>query len=323
MHPITWAQAPDSYFNLISKADTAYRLKDYATAAHLNKRAFDIIKDRDIKEVIYQVAYNTVCYYTLASEPDTAFTLLQQIVPDHNFIPYHDQLASDPDLTLLHTDKRWKKLAAAARKTKQVFEATLNKPLVATLATIHEDDQHYRLQLNDIVKKYGTQSPEYKNQWVLIKEKDSANLVKINSILDQYGWQGPEKIGFQGSQTLFLVIQHADIATQLKYLPLLQQAVKNGQSLPSNLALLEDRTRLRQGKKQRYGSQITIDNKSGQSYVQPLEDPDHVDERRATVGLAPMATYLSQSFQLTWDVEQYKKMLPEIEAKLKRPVNGQ
>jgi len=47
-----------------------------------------------------------------------------------------------------------------------------------------------------------------------------------------------------------------------------------------------------------------------------LEDPDNVDMRRAGVGLPPLAIYAEQ-WQIKWDVEQYKKDLPAIEAKLK------
>jgi ribosome-associated toxin RatA of RatAB toxin-antitoxin module len=44
----------------------------------------------------------------------------------------------------------------------------------------------------------------------------------------------------------------------------------------------------------------------------PIADPDHVDERRKTMGLQPIADY-AKLFNLAWDVEQYKKELPEIE----------
>jgi len=114
------------------------------------------------------------------------------------------------------------------------------------------------------------------------------------TLLDQYGWLGADVIGAQGNATLFLVIQHADQATQEKYLPMMREAVKNGKGQGSSLALLEDRVALRQGKKQIYGSQIGRDMGSKLYYVQPLEDPDNVDKRRAQVGLQPLAEYISQ-----------------------------
>jgi hypothetical protein len=142
---------------------------------------------------------------------------------------------------------------------------------------------------------------------------DSVNLLKIKKIIDKYGWLGPETIGENGNATLFLVIQHADQKTQEKYLPIMRQAVKDKKALGSELALLEDRVALGQGKKQIYGSQIGGD--PGNYYVLPLEDPDNVDKRRAEVGLPPLYEYLKH-YNIKWDVEQYKKDFPEKKEKI-------
>jgi hypothetical protein len=137
--------------------------------------------------------------------------------------------------------------------------------------------------------------------------------------LDEYGWVGPDVVGGEGSQAIFLVIQHADIGIQQKYLPKMREAVKNKKASPGALALLEDRVALRTGKKQIYGSQIGR-FPDGKYYVSPLEDPDNVDKRRAEVGLSPLADYV-RNWQISWDVAAYKKDLPKIEAAEKR--NGQ
>ncbi len=96
----------------------------------------------------------------------------------------------------------------------------------------------------------------------------------------------------------------------------MREAVKNGKAFPANLAYLEDRVAVRQGKKQIYGSQIGGDPETQICYVLPLEDPDNVDKRRAEAGLPPLAEYVIQ-YEIKWDVEQYKKDLPSIEAKEK------
>ena len=159
-----------------------------------------------------------------------------------------------------------------------------------------------------------------KAYWKIIDKKDSINQIKVRSILDKYGWLGADVVGRQGNLTLFLVIQHADQATQEKYLPMMRDAVKNGKAQASALALLEDRVAMGQGKKQIYGSQIGTDMETNQYYIRPLSDPDNVDKRRAEVGLEPLAEY-AQRWQIKWDVVQYKKDLPAIEAKEKAQRN--
>jgi len=109
------------------------------------------------------------------------------------------------------------------------------------------------------------------------------------------------------------VIQHPRPATQEKYLPLMREAVKNGNAESAHPALLEDRVAIEPGKKQIYGSQIRTDWQSHLYFILPLEEPVNVDIRRANVGLPPLAIYAEQ-WQIKWDVEQYKKDLPAIEA---------
>jgi hypothetical protein len=98
---------------------------------------------------------------------------------------------------------------------------------------------------------------------------------------------------------------------------MMREAVSKGNAKASSLALLEDRVALRKGQKQIYGSQIGRDQETGEYYVLPLIDPDNVDQRRAKVGLGTIQDYIS-NWGMTWDVEAYKKKLPEIEAKQKK-----
>jgi len=51
--------------------------------------------------------------------------------------------------------------------------------------------------------------------------------------------------------------------------------------------------------------------------VRPLVDPENVDKRRAEVGLETIQDYIS-NYGMTWNVEEYKKQLLEIEAKQKK-----
>jgi hypothetical protein len=151
--------------------------------------------------------------------------------------------------------------------------------------------------------------------WKTIIYYDSVNLIKVTDIIDKYGWVGPDVVGGRGSSAIFLVIQHSDIKVQDKYLPMMREAVKNKKAQPSSLALLEDRVALRHGKKQIYGSQVNCD-KDG-CWVSPLEDPDNVDKRRAEVGLGPLADYVKK-WDIKWDAEEYKRLLPDLEKKQKQ-----
>ncbi len=294
------------YSRLIQEADKLYGSKDYLKAAQTYNKAFAANGDKGT----INDRYNAACLWSLAGNKDSAFFHLFRIAKKGGYSDL-SHLKVDTDLELLHSDKRWEEICALIKQNKDDVEANLNKPLVAILDSIYTDDQEPRLQIEGIEKKYGRNSDEMKAHIKMAVYKDSVNLLKIVKILDKYGWVGPDVVGARGNQTLFLVIQHADIETQQKYLPMMKEAVKNKKASSSSLALLEDRVALRTGKKQIYGSQIGR-YPDGKYYVSPLEDPDNVDKRRSEVGLGPLSDYTTH-WNFTWDVEAYKKQLPEIE----------
>jgi hypothetical protein len=123
---------------------------------------------------------------------------------------------------------------------------------------------------------------------------------------------GKDVVGAQANQTLFLVIQHSDLKYQQKYLPMMREAVKKGNAKASSLALLEDRVALREGRKQIYGSQTSMNTTTRKINISPMIDPDNVDKRRAEAGLGTMAEYAAK-LGIVWDLETYKKELPEIQ----------
>lgn len=297
------------YNELIQKADSLLKAKDYKVSANTYSEAFKL---KGWKGLQFD-RYNSACSWALSGQSDSAFFQLDIIVTKTNY-KYFDHIIIDEDLNSLHTDSRWQPLIDQVKQNKEKSEANLNKPLVDILDSIFVDDQKYRLQIDGIEKEYGSQSKELKDHWKFIEGKDSINLLKVKSILDKYGWLGEDEIGNHGNTTLFLVIQHSDINTQDKYLPMLREAVKNGKAQASHLALLEDRVAFRHGKRQIYGSQIGQDLSTHNYYVLPLEDPDNVDKRRSEVGLNPLAEYVKH-WNIIWDVEQYKKDLKKLEGK--------
>ena len=184
----------------------------------------------------------------------------------------------------------------------------LDEDLVTVLDSIHYNDQKYRIASQEIQKKYGPDSQEVKDNWRKRLFADSVNLLKVKDILDTRGWLGSDIIGEKGNKTIFLVIQHADIKTQEKYLPILKKAVQEGNAKPKYFALLKDRVMLRQGEKQIYGSQLVMNYKTNEWELSPMIEPDYVDKRRHEVGLDSLHIYL-KAWNITFDVEKFKERM--------------
>jgi hypothetical protein len=163
----------------------------------------------------------------------------------------------------------------------------------AELEAMMESDQRHRKEIQEAWTKEGPSSPTAAELWKKQQPIDEANVKRLVEIIDQYGWPRMSVFGPVAANAAFIVVQHADLPIQEKYLPALRDAVAANESMPDWLALLEDRVLIRQGKKQRYGSQLQGDGKGGFEFS-PIEDEAHVDERRKAVGLEPLAEYGKQ-----------------------------
>lgn len=169
----------------------------------------------------------------------------------------------------------------------------VNEQLRAELEQMFEADQVVRKEAMEIVQEHGPSSPQYEEIRKRGQKLDRRHTARLIEIVEEHGWPGRSLVGEGACQGAFLVLQHADLETQKKYLPLLREATEAGEVKSTALPLLEDRVRILEGKKQIYGSQVSR-HADGRVELWPIEDEARVDERRASVGLEPLAAYLQR-----------------------------
>lgn len=121
---------------------------------------------------------------------------------------------------------------------------------------------------------------------------DTDNRDWLKGVIDKTGWPGEARVGKDGAHAAWLLVQHADADRpfQKRCLELLEKAVAAKDAAVVDLAYLTDRVLVGEGKKQKYGTQLTT--KDGKLTPQPVEDEAKLDERRKALGLQPMAEYI-------------------------------
>ena len=122
-----------------------------------------------------------------------------------------------------------------------------------------------------------------------VREIDAANTQRLHEIVDQVGWPTITMVGQDGSDASWLLVQHADRDRpfQERCLKLMEPLMAVGEVSKKNVAYLTDRLLVAQKLPQRYGTQwmqVNGDHEPG-----PIEDPEHLEERRAAAGLETMA----------------------------------
>lgn len=172
--------------------------------------------------------------------------------------------------------------------------------LMKEFDAILESDQAQRQEMRGVSEKHGWQSPQMDSLWKIQNYSDSVNTIRISQLIDQMGYPGKSTVGPGHQSTAFLVIQHADQKTQEKYLPIIKKAADEGEVRWASVALLIDRVRQGQGKKQIYGSQVNRDSETNEYFFGPIEEPYKVDSLRASVGLGLLSDYAA-NWDFTYD----------------------
>ena len=129
-------------------------------------------------------------------------------------------------------------------------------------------------------------------------EIDKQNLIKVVSLIENCGMPTTKQVSKKQMSAIWLVFQHADNTNRKKYFPLLKKSAENGDLNKSNIALMEDRILMMDGKPQIYGSQISKNRETKKWELYKLEKPETVDKRRAEVGLGSLKEYLKN-----WNIE--------------------
>ncbi len=130
-------------------------------------------------------------------------------------------------------------------------------------------------------------------------EVDEKNTARLQEIVGEIGWPTVSKVGKEASLRAWLLVQHADHDPEFQQhcLDLMKEA-RDGEVDPHDVAYLEDRVRVNTDRPQLYGTQMdtTFDREGNViSYKpRPIEDPENIDARRASMGMGPHAEYVRE-----------------------------
>jgi hypothetical protein len=161
--------------------------------------------------------------------------------------------------------------------------------LAAELIALAAEDQRVRSELLAEGVLFGGYHPR-------MEAEHRRNAARLAQVIAEHGWPGEKLVGVEGAAAAGMIAQHAigEPGFQRACLAALEQAAARGEVPAWQPAMLEDRIRVFEGRLQRYGTQLEIDDE-GRLYPHPIEDPEGVEARRQAVGLEPLAEKLARA----------------------------
>lgn len=258
---------------LVADGLAAYAEKDFSRAAESYRQAFEA------GATVPTVPYNAACCFARLGRTDEAFKYLDLSL--QNGLHGLDHLKNDPDLESIRSDIRWDDVVRRCEANRERWRKSIGNPdLYDELMKRMTTDQRARM----------ANVPD----GVRITQTDQKNITWLTQVIEEHGWPGHSMVGRDGAQAAWLLVQHADRdpAFQRRCLDLLTKAYEKGDATADQIAYLTDRILLAEGKPQVYGTQFrTV---MGRPQPHPIENEAEVDQRRAAIGLEPLAVYAEQ-----------------------------
>ena len=145
----------------------------------------------------------------------------------------------------------------------------------------------------EIFKIYNISEEDWNTRgWKIADERDSLNLIKVEKIINKFGYPGKDLVGKPLNKAVWYVIQHSKLETIERYFPLIEKAGLENQIYKTEVAMMNDRMLMYQGKEQIYGTQgagrLLIDPKTKAehftNFIWPIKDYNNVNNIRKEIG---------------------------------------
>ena len=92
---------------------------------------------------------------------------------------------------------------------------------------------------------------------------DHENLEIITSFLDKCGMPTLNEVNDVQMAAIWAVLQHSSKKHRMKYMPMLEEAARNGDIGWGTIAMMKDRTLMEEGQAQIYGTQVIKNSETG------------------------------------------------------------
>lgn len=275
------------YFYKKKKIDSLLKLNSYDKAHALLKENINF-KSSTARD-LYKLG---ICYFEL-NKYKKANKYFNQSLNKGLLFRDSSQIQNDSFLIQNHHRRVVAKFEKKAYQ-KIAVKTKLNQILLDSLLLKRNEDQKYR-----IISKINFAKSKADSLNNLRLETDKLNQYWLKSIILKYGWPGRDKVGYDGDNAAWLIVQHADnnINFQKEMLVVLQEQITAGTTSSSNVAYLIDRILVNEGNKQIFGTQFdtNITPNSIELNIKLVQNYFLLNTLRSYYGLPSIETYIKTS----------------------------
>lgn len=186
-------------------------------------------------------------------------------------------------------DEKGKLMKCIYYKKGQIIKTTYfdksnltNDSLILALNKIDRDFCYIRKLFEDSIEYLRKNPGVYNDYKKKLNYTDSVTFYGIDKILSTYGYPS-KKIAGEASGIPFYILSFTPLSIKEKHLEKVIKAADEKELSWKSVAYFIDKIKVAKGEKQVYGTQYYY--KNGEQVFYPIEDTEHLNERRKKVGL--------------------------------------
>ena len=250
--------------------------------------------------------YDLACVYALTFQKDSAYHYLNIALKADDSM----WALADSDLYALIDDIRWKKIEDNRLERYQKKNILKQPDYAKKLLRLIMKDQsldYYIDQAKNYFMKNGKAPQWYYPVSAFKRQIMKDNFTAMQQLLKTYGWPKYSTVGKLAADAPLLVINHHESETvRMQYLAQIKKSCLDKEGSCMEYAKIQDRILVNTDKLQIYGMQFRYNAKNKLEPF-PIENPEYVDQRRATIGLVPLKKYLKRKINYDWTIKQKVK----------------
>lgn len=281
------AEPPGEVSNIVAVADSLRAAGAFHLAVERYSEALALSQDSTANQLQYSIAST----YALSGQaPDSAFAFLEKSEGGEGIAVLYD-----PDFFFLTKDPRWltlesEKLDQLGKQMGPDFDRSYARDLLRS----RMNEWGYRWHIMYGFRTYGPDAPVLTALAHAMQENHAENEALILGLLDEKGWPANSIVGEAAAYAAGNIVNHGDLATRQRYLPMIEAACEAGEADWNDYAQILDRTELELGRPQIYGTQMEQNPQTGLFEPRPMLAPSEVDARRAAKGMEPLQDQLDR-----------------------------
>ena len=257
------------------------KIREYHKSLNLYEYVINNFKNK------YEVYVKAAIVASKANDKESVYSFLDKAIDigwKDTFLLNNERAFGNFKNEIQWTDLR-NKITLNISNTNNKYDLDLQKKIYNS----YNEDQNIR---NKLVIVNGKRLYKLDSILTIMRKIDIKNQLFVHDLLTKSGFPDSNTVSLEARNMLLIMITHFDLSHQEMYLPIIHQLNTEPNIDKEVFLMIEDKILIKNGRKQKNGTQIEWNETTKKMELIPIEDCGVAEKIRTELDVQPLAIYL-------------------------------